>query len=110
MLCINSSRADSHMLQGSKLHNVIVGCNSYVGEGCDISKTVILGNETYTNDSSRAASRKKGETVLGIGVTLTCLTTQISTPRRRLKKYLGQTAIHLRFAGFLLPMIACKQG
>ena len=44
-----------------------MGCNSYIGEGCQVSETVILGNDTYTNDASRAASRKKGEVVLGIG-------------------------------------------
>ena len=55
------------LLQGSNLRSVIVGCNSYIGEGCSISDTVILGNDTYTNDSSRTASRKKGEVVLGIG-------------------------------------------
>lgn len=55
------------LLQGSSLRNVIVGCNSYIGQGCSISDTVILGNDTYTNDSSRTASRKKGEVVLGIG-------------------------------------------
>ena len=45
----------------------MVGCNSYIGEGCEIVDSIILGNDTYTNDRSRAASRKKGEVVLGIG-------------------------------------------
>jgi hypothetical protein len=46
-----------------------VGCNSYVGRGCDIQETIILGNDSYTNEASRALSRKKGEVVLGIGET-----------------------------------------
>jgi len=55
-------------MQGSHLKKCIVGCNSYVGRGCDIQDTIILGNDSYTNESSRALSRKKGQVVLGIGV------------------------------------------
>ena len=55
------------MLQGSKLRGCVVGCNSYIGDGCELVNTMILGNDTYTNDASRAASRRKGEVVLGIG-------------------------------------------
>ena len=54
-------------LQGSTIKNCIIGCNSYVGQGCKISETIVLGNDNYTNDTSRTASRKKGEAVLGIG-------------------------------------------
>lgn len=61
--------ADSKRLcvQGSTLRTCIVGSNSYVGRGCDIQDTIILGNDSYTNEASRALSRKKGEVVLGIG-------------------------------------------
>lgn len=54
-------------MQGSKLNNCVVGCNAYVGKGCELTGTIILGNNTYTNDASREASRRKGEVVLGIG-------------------------------------------
>ena len=53
--------------QGSKFSGCVIGCNSYVGEGCELINTLVLGNDTYTNDASRAASREKGEVVLGIG-------------------------------------------
>ncbi len=67
---LNAPRLMEALFQGSSLRNVIVGCNSYVGDGCSISDTVILGNDTYTNETSRTASRKKGEVVLGIGEAL----------------------------------------
>ena len=54
-------------LQGSTLNTCIVGCNSYIGKGSDLSDSIIMGNNAYTNEASRAASRKKGEAVLGIG-------------------------------------------
>ena len=67
------------LMQGSTIKNCIVGCNSYIGRGCRISETIILGNDNYTNAKLREASRKKGQTALGIGelsiclVSLTCL-------------------------------------
>lgn len=54
-------------MQGSTLNNCIVGCNAYIGKGCDLTDTILLGNDMYTNETSRKASRRKGEVVLGIG-------------------------------------------
>jgi glucose-1-phosphate adenylyltransferase len=58
---------EGSILMGSTLRTCIVGSNSYIGRGCDIQDTIILGNDSYTNEASRALSRKKGEVVLGIG-------------------------------------------
>ena len=48
----------------------MIGNNSYIGEGCAIEKSLVLGNDYYTNEKTRAASIEKGESALGIG---TCL-------------------------------------
>ncbi len=45
----------------------VLGNNSYVGQGCTLEKTLVLGNDYYTNDKTRAASLEKGESALGIG-------------------------------------------
>lgn len=54
-------------MQGSKISGCVLGNNSYVGEGCILEQTLVLGNDYYTNDKTRAASLEKGESALGIG-------------------------------------------
>lgn len=53
--------------QGSKLVGCVIGNNSYVGAGCTIEDSLVLGNDYYTNDKTRAQSLEKGESALGIG-------------------------------------------
>ena len=48
----------------------MIGNNIYVGEGCTIEDALLLSNDFYTNDASRAVSRAKGEAVLGVGAGL----------------------------------------
>jgi hypothetical protein len=55
------------LLQGSKLSGCVVGINSYIGRGSTLENTLVLGNDYYTNDKSRALSLEKGESALGIG-------------------------------------------
>lgn len=45
----------------------MIGNNSYIGEGCTLEKSLVLGNDYYTNEKTRAASIEKGESALGIG-------------------------------------------
>lgn len=54
-------------MQGSKVTGCVIGNNSYIGKGCTIEKTLVLGNDYYTNDKTRALSHEKGESALGIG-------------------------------------------
>lgn len=59
--------SDALGMQGSKILGCVLGNNSYVGNGCTLEKTLVLGNDYYTNDKTRAASLEKGESALGIG-------------------------------------------
>ena len=45
----------------------MIGNNSYIGEGCVLEKSLVLGNDYYTNEKTRAASLEKGESALGVG-------------------------------------------
>ena len=54
-------------LQGSRLNGCVMGNNSYVGAGCSLEASLVLGNDYYTNDKTRAQSLEKGESALGIG-------------------------------------------
>lgn len=53
--------------QGSRIAGCVMGNNSYVGAGCTIEDSLVLGNDYYTNDKTRAQSLEKGESALGIG-------------------------------------------
>jgi len=45
----------------------VIGNNIYVGDGCTLEDSLLCSSDFYTNDASRAASRAKGEAVLGVG-------------------------------------------
>lgn len=57
-------------MQGSILSNSVLGCNAFIDNDCTIENSLIMGNDTYTNEPSRRRSREKGEVVLGIGMHL----------------------------------------
>lgn len=76
-------------MQGSTLKNCIIGCNSYIGQGCKITETIVLGNDNYTNDTSRTASRKKGEAVLGVGRPPSAQLSVSNVTHMNCKLYLG---------------------
>ncbi|KAK9914771.1 hypothetical protein WJX75_000324 [Coccomyxa subellipsoidea] len=63
----NSLVGEGSVIRGSKISGCVLGNNSYVGEGCILEQTLVLGNDYYTNDKTRAASLEKGESALGIG-------------------------------------------
>lgn len=54
-------------VQGSTILGCVIGNNTFVGEGCRLEQTLVLGNDYYTNDKTRAASLEKEESALGIG-------------------------------------------
>jgi hypothetical protein len=60
-------------MQNSKILGCVIGNNSYVGDGCLLEKSLVLGNDYYTNEKTRAASLEKGESALGIGMCPACL-------------------------------------
>ena len=73
------------LLQGSRLSGCVMGNNSYVGAGCTLESSLVLGNDYYTNDKTRAQSLEKGESALGIGARATCECVHgVYSPRRPL--------------------------
>jgi len=64
-------------MQGSTILGCVIGNNSFVGEGCTLEQTLVLGNDYYTNDKTRAASLEKGESALGIGKHFSCTPGQL---------------------------------
>ncbi|KAK9831226.1 hypothetical protein WJX74_008354 [Apatococcus lobatus] len=63
----NSLIGEGTVVQGSILSNSVLGCNAFIDNDCTIENSLIMGNDTYTNEPSRRRSREKGEAVLGIG-------------------------------------------
>ncbi len=58
--------------QGSTIRGCVIGNNIYVGDGCTLEDSLFLSSDFYTNDASRAASRAKGDAVLGVGARFPC--------------------------------------
>ena len=54
-------------LQGSYIKGSVIGCNTFVGNGCHIEDTLLMGNDNYSNDRERERARSQGLSVLGIG-------------------------------------------
>lgn len=54
-------------LQGSTIKGSVIGCNTFVGNGCHIEDTLLMGNDNYSNDRERERARSQGLSVLGIG-------------------------------------------
>ena len=40
-------------MQGSILTNSVLGCNAFIDNDCTIENSLIMGNDTYTNEPSR---------------------------------------------------------
>lgn len=55
-------------LQGSYIKGSVIGCNTFVGNGCHIEDTLLMGNDNYSNDRERERARSQGLSVLGIGI------------------------------------------
>lgn len=53
--------------QGSYIKGSVIGCNSFVANGCHIEDSLLMGNDNYSNDRERERARQQGLSVLGIG-------------------------------------------
>lgn len=54
-------------LRGSYIKGSVVGCNTFVSNGCHIEDSLLMGNDNYTNDRERDRAHQQGLSVLGIG-------------------------------------------
>ena len=76
----------------------MIGNNTYIGEGCTVEKSLVLGNDYYTNEKTRAASIEKGESALGIGMCLPLslqLVSHLTSSRTRSKMAIGGGSRHV---------------
>ena len=55
-------------LQNSHIKGSVIGCNSFVSNGCDIEESMLMGNDNYTNDKERLRARDQGLSMIGIGM------------------------------------------
>ncbi|KAK9794930.1 hypothetical protein WJX73_010196 [Symbiochloris irregularis] len=63
----NTLIGEGTVLRGSVLNGCVVGCNTFVGPGCELENTLLMGNDGYNNDALREEFRRKGEPIVGIG-------------------------------------------
>ena len=61
------SQLVSFWLQHSHIKGSVIGCNSFVANGCEIEESMLMGNDNYSNDKDRARARAQGLSVIGIG-------------------------------------------
>ena len=54
-------------MQGSHIEGCVIGCNTFIANGCHVEDCMLMGNDNYTNDRERERARQQGMSVLGIG-------------------------------------------
>ena len=54
--------------QGSYIKGSVIGCNTFIANGCHIEDSLLMGNDNYSNDRERERARQQGLSVLGIGM------------------------------------------
>lgn len=54
-------------MQGSHIQGCVIGCNTFIANGCHVEDCMLMGNDNYTNDRERERARQQGMSVLGIG-------------------------------------------
>jgi glucose-1-phosphate adenylyltransferase len=58
---------DGSILTDSSLHHCVLGIRSFIGEGCVLEDTIVMGADYYETDEQRAANIAKGKPHLGLG-------------------------------------------
>lgn len=58
---------DGSVIEGSILTHTVVGQNCYIGPGCHLERTVLLGNDNYQSTTAIAQAAAAGQPVFGIG-------------------------------------------
>ena len=55
------------LLQGSKFQNCVLGINSFVDVGCNLTNCLLMGNDNYNNKAAIDKQLQKKEIPIGIG-------------------------------------------
>jgi glucose-1-phosphate adenylyltransferase len=58
---------DGSILTDSSLKHCLLGIRSYIGEGCVLEDTIVMGSDYYETDKQLAANVAKGRPNLGLG-------------------------------------------
>ncbi|DBB12890.1 TPA: hypothetical protein ACH3X3_005650 [Trebouxia sp. C0006] len=64
---VHSLMGEGSALRGSYIKGSVIGCNTFVANGCHIEDSLLMGNDNYSNDRERERARQQGLSVLGIG-------------------------------------------
>jgi glucose-1-phosphate adenylyltransferase len=58
---------DGSIITDSYLHHCVLGVRSFIGEGCNIEDSIVMGSDYYETDEQRKTNVDKGRPHLGIG-------------------------------------------
>ena len=59
--------AEGSIITDSSLKHCVLGIRSFIGEGCVLEDTVVMGSDSYETEAELAANLRKGRPHLGIG-------------------------------------------
>lgn len=62
-----SAIAEGCTIRRSTIEDSIVGIRTMIGEGCSLSRSIVMGADFYDNERERALNRKLGRNDIGIG-------------------------------------------
>lgn len=54
-------------IEKSTIHHAVIGNRSFIGAGCDIKDTMVMGSDFYEKDADRQMRLARGEVPMGIG-------------------------------------------
>jgi glucose-1-phosphate adenylyltransferase len=63
----HSMIAEGAIILGSRLESAIIGIRSFIDEGTDIERSIIMGNARYETIEQRRLNQERGEPNIGIG-------------------------------------------
>ena len=58
---------DGSILTDSSLHHCVLGIRSFIGEGCVLEDTIVMGADYYETEEQIAANKTRGRPNLGLG-------------------------------------------
>jgi glucose-1-phosphate adenylyltransferase len=58
---------DGSILTDSSLHHCVLGIRSYIGEGCALEDTIVMGADYYETEDQLAENIKRGRPRIGLG-------------------------------------------
>jgi glucose-1-phosphate adenylyltransferase len=58
---------DGSIVTDCYLHHCVLGVRAFIGEGCHIEDTIVMGSDFYENEEQFKANEEKGRPHIGIG-------------------------------------------